>query len=95
MPRMVRTGRGELVDFDAILIKQQISEAPMNIEVQRRKNFIDSKEGRSRSVGEDQVRSTQEQAPVDYIIPEATQDPIPSKKAKQPVEPIPVIPERT
>lgn len=48
MPRIVRTARGELVDFDMVIVKQQISEAPMNIEVQRRKEFIDNKEGRSR-----------------------------------------------
>ncbi len=48
MPRIVRTARGELVDFDAIVIKQQLAQAPMNIEVKRRKEFLDSKEGRAR-----------------------------------------------
>ena len=48
MPRNVRTARGEIVDFDAIIIKQQIAQAPMNVEVARRKDFIDSKESRSR-----------------------------------------------
>lgn len=48
MPRIVRTARGEQVDFDAIVIKQQIAAAPMNIEVARRKEFIDSKEGKIR-----------------------------------------------
>lgn len=48
MPRIVRTARGEQIDFDAIVIKQQIAAAPMNIEVARRKNFIDSKEGKVR-----------------------------------------------
>lgn len=48
MPRIVRTARGEQIDFDAIVIKQQIAAAPMNIEVARRKEFIDSKEGKMR-----------------------------------------------
>ena len=46
MPRIVRTARGDTVDFDAILIKHQLSQAPMNIDVARRKQFIDSKEGK-------------------------------------------------
>ena len=48
MPRTVRTARGEMIDFDAIVIKQQIAAAPMNIDVARRKEFIDSKEGKVR-----------------------------------------------
>lgn len=48
MARIVRTARGEQIDFDAIIIKQQIAAAPMNIEVARRKEFIDSKEGKVR-----------------------------------------------
>jgi hypothetical protein len=48
MPRIVRTARGEQVDFDTIVIKQQLAQAPMNVEVARRKEFIDSKEGKQR-----------------------------------------------
>ena len=48
MPRNVKTARGESVDFDALILKQQIAQAPMNIEVARRKEFIDAKEGRGR-----------------------------------------------
>jgi hypothetical protein len=48
MPRNVRTARGEVIDFDAVVIKQQIASAPMNIDVARRKEFIDSKEGKVR-----------------------------------------------
>lgn len=48
MPRIVRTARGEQIDFDAIVIKQKIASAPMNIDVARRKEFIDSKEGKVR-----------------------------------------------
>lgn len=45
MPRLVRSARGEIVDFDLILIKNQLAQAPQNIEVARRQQFIDSKEG--------------------------------------------------
>lgn len=48
MPKIIRTARGEQIDFDAVVIKQQIAQAPMNIEVARRKEFIDSKEGKAR-----------------------------------------------
>lgn len=44
MPRTIRTARGDEVDFDAIVIKQQLAQAPMNIEVAQRKRFIDAKE---------------------------------------------------
>ena len=48
MPRLVRTARGVQIDFDTIIIKQQLAQAPMNVEVARRKEFIDSKEGKVR-----------------------------------------------
>jgi hypothetical protein len=44
MPRIYLSARGEPVDFDAVLIKQKLAQAPMDIEVARRKSFIDSKE---------------------------------------------------
>jgi hypothetical protein len=49
MARIVRTARGDMVDFDSIIIKQQLAQAPMNMEVARRKEFIDAKEGSSRA----------------------------------------------
>ncbi len=42
------SARGEQVDFDLLLIKQQLAAAPQNIEVTRRKEFIDNKEQRSK-----------------------------------------------
>ena len=48
MPKQVRSARGVILDFDTIIIKQQLAQAPMNIEVARRKEFIDSKEGKTR-----------------------------------------------
>jgi hypothetical protein len=47
MPRIYLSARGEPVDFDALLIKQKLAQAPVNIDVARRQAFIDSKEGRS------------------------------------------------
>lgn len=44
MSRQVQTARGVTIDFDELLIKQQLANAPMNIEVARRKNFIENKE---------------------------------------------------
>lgn len=44
MPRNARTARGDLVDFDTIIIKNQLAQAPMNVEVQRRRELIEAKE---------------------------------------------------
>ena len=44
MPRIVRSARGEIVDFDLIMIKNQLAQAPQNVEVARRQQFIDNKE---------------------------------------------------
>jgi hypothetical protein len=110
MPRIVRTARGELVDFDAILIKQQIAQAPMNIEVARRKEFIDSKEGKPRGqksladeavdnnlfVSNDPVRSMEEQPPVNFTPSNDFEiESAPVTKNQKPVEePVPILPER-
>lgn len=59
MPRVVKTARGELVNFDAIIIKQQLAKAPMNIEVARRKEFIDLKEGKPRGQRPDEAAVTE------------------------------------
>lgn len=48
MPRTVRTARGDLIDFDALVIKQQLAQAPMNVEVANRKTFIDTQEAKKR-----------------------------------------------
>ena len=100
MPRIVRTARGLEVDFDAIVIKQQIAQAPMNIDVARRKEFIDSKEGKrgvQRPVAAETQINTQ-------IIPPVNQEPpkpadfeledTPVLNKSSPVEAIPDIPER-
>lgn len=48
MPRNVRTARGDLVDFDTIIIKQALAKAPMAVAVEKRKKFIDSREGKQK-----------------------------------------------
>ena len=94
--KLHRTARGELVDFDAIIIKQQLSEAPMNIEVERRKKLIDAKESRKQVLIEDPV--------VEEVITDQVEDfdiqsePITKenkKKDKKIIEPEINLPERT
>lgn len=55
MPRIYKSAKGESVNFDAVMIKNQLAQAPMNIEVARRKNFIDSKEEKPRRVNNIEV----------------------------------------
>jgi hypothetical protein len=66
-----------VVDFDALIIKQQIAEAPMNIEVARRKEFIDSKEGKVRG---------QRANPVDPGVSQALADAAEPTPAIEPAE---------
>lgn len=39
--RIVRSARGEIVDFDLLTIKEQIAAAPPPITIRARENFID------------------------------------------------------
>lgn len=99
MPRTVRTAKGELVDFDAIIIKQQIAEAPMNIEVARRKNFIDAKEGKGRGPRTPQVQPqplVEAAAPVAAAPVEENFETEAAPLAKLPpvAEPVPNLPNR-
>lgn len=49
MPRIYLSARGEVVDFDMHLIKQQLATAPMTVDVEKRKTFIDDKEVRKKA----------------------------------------------
>lgn len=40
-----RSARGELVDFDLLAIKQQLSQSPTPVGVTDRRRFIDEKDG--------------------------------------------------
>jgi hypothetical protein len=84
MPRIVRTARGVQLDFDTIIIKQQLAQAPMNIEVARRKEFIDSKEGKAR--GSKATAPVESEVIEDEVVEEAPAKPevvkAPAKKKK-------------
>lgn len=43
MTKMVRTARGDLVDFDLIKIKQQLADSPAPTEVTARENFVEKR----------------------------------------------------
>jgi hypothetical protein len=69
MPNMIRTARGEMVDFDAIIIKQALAEAPMNIEVAQRKRFIDSKEEKPKRMAHVAEHNATGQPVITVIVP--------------------------
>lgn len=43
MTKLVRSARGELVDFDLIKIKQQLADTPAPTEVKARENFVEKR----------------------------------------------------
>lgn len=43
MPKVVRSAKGQNVDFDMLKIKQQIASAPKPTNVKAREDFIDQK----------------------------------------------------
>ena len=45
MGKLVRSARGEYVDFELLAIKQQLSSAPVPRKVEERKLAIDEKDG--------------------------------------------------
>ena len=99
--KKVQSARGEEVDFQLLIIKQQLADAPQNIEVARRQAFIDNKEqGKS-------VKKKVEPKPVPTVeapVPQDTKQEmfdfensngdIPADLKGTPVEPIPVIREK-
>lgn len=98
----VRSARGDLVDFDTISIKQQLAKAPMNIEVARRKDFIDSKEGKARGAQRpaslpqptpEEIADAVAQIKAGTTVPEDFLDNQPVTKSAPP-EIVPVLPER-
>ena len=97
--KKVQSAKGEIVDFDLLLIKSQLASAPQNLEVARRQEFIDNKEqGKN-------VRKKVAPAPVpaqtdivenvgvnDFENPNGD---LPSNIEKKSVEPEPVLITRT
>ena len=70
MPRMYLSARGEVVDFDATMIKQQLAQAPMTVDVEQRKTFVDSKEVRKKpDVAAPAVESFDEPVPEEDAAP--------------------------
>jgi len=45
MPSLIRSARGELIDFELLAIKQQLASAPVPKVVEQRKQAIDEKDG--------------------------------------------------
>lgn len=45
MGQLVRSARGELIDFELLAIKQQLASAPVPKAVEQRKHAIDIKDG--------------------------------------------------
>lgn len=67
MGQLVRSARGELIDFELLAIKQQLASAPIPKAVEERKQAIDIKDGVKTDVVPD----------VDFTVPE------PAGQAKQ------------
>lgn len=45
MGQLIRSARGELIDFELLAIKQQLASAPVPKAVEQRKRAIDTKDG--------------------------------------------------
>ena len=45
MGKLIRSARGELIDFELLAIKQQLASAPVPKAVEQRKRAIDVKDG--------------------------------------------------
>lgn len=43
--KVVRSARGEIVDFDYLAIKEQLAATPVPVSVNQRRKFIDEKDG--------------------------------------------------
>lgn len=50
MGQLIRSARGELIDFEMLAIKQQLASAPVPKVVEQRKKAIDEKDGVRTSV---------------------------------------------
>ena len=89
------SARGEVVDFDLLLIKQQLAAAPQNIEVARRQEFIDNKE-QGKSTRKRQTVSVEENQPLPAVKNTSATDfenengEVPTG-AKTEITPVPVI----
>lgn len=78
MKKVIRSARGELVDFDLIAIKDQISSALPSVTIQAREQFIDNRTKRRSKKLTDEV--------INAAVAAAA-----SKRVEVDVSPIPVI----
>lgn len=53
MPKLVRSARGEVIDFELLAIKAQLAAAPVPKAVEQRKIAIDEKDGVKTDVSPD------------------------------------------
>jgi hypothetical protein len=53
MANLIRSARGELINFELLAIKQQLASAPVPKVVEQRKQAIDEKDGVKTSVVDD------------------------------------------
>ena len=59
MPKIVRSIKGEMIDFDLLKIKQKMASAPSPLEVSERRDYIDNKlQRRIRRAKEELQRNT-------------------------------------
>lgn len=59
MPNIITTARGERIDLDVFKIKAQLAQAPMKVDVETRKTFIDKQE---------QPATRRSTPPVEFIV---------------------------
>lgn len=64
MAKLVRSARGELVDFELLAIKQQLASAPVPKVVEKRQQAIEEKDGVKSTITPDISFSTEEPAPL-------------------------------
>lgn len=82
MGRKVRTARGEVVDFDLLRIKEQISSTPPPIDVKQRQDFVEKRLRR-------RLKKTA------AVLPEVSVEPkLPSTEDAVQASPIKVEPEK-
>lgn len=89
MPNIITTARGERVDLDVIKIKGQIAQAPMNIEVQRRKRLIDSKEEKPKRAVFDLTASKDAKAALEDLRVASKAEPTPAVETFEVQQPKP------
>lgn len=71
MAKVVRSARGEKVNFDLLKIKQQISAAPKTTDVKARESFIDGKFKRRLKRAQRQVSEQIAATKVEQTLPQA------------------------